>query len=868
MRDREREMAEEMRLHLEHRIEQKVSAGLSPDDARAAALREFGNVEAVKLTAREQRRSWRIATVARDIAFGLRVLRRHPGFATTAILTLALGVGANVAVFSVVRAVLLEELRFPDAGRVVSIALRYELMKQHDLTVEQMQAVDLGAPAIRTISGSTSTLMAIRGDADTERAYVEQVLPEFFEVFNVAPLLGRTLGAAEIVAEARAAVISDNLWRRQFNGRPDLAALRLRIGADTYDVVGVMPPHFYPNPSTYIDVDLWIPAPAALRASRRQIRTVARVAPEASIDDAETQVAGVINQRRPRDIEFSDRVRRYLGASVAPLGADDIAAVKPGLVMLQGISAFLLVITCANLANVFLTHATTRRRELSVRAALGASRARLVGQLLTEATVIAAGGAILGLAIALVTTPMLTARAVNVLPHNVPVAIQTPELIIAAAAAALSVLFFAGIPALIAARAEPFADMRESGTGTATRGVRVFRAGLVTAQSLLAMAVLTGAALLTRSFAKIVSQPLGFNPRGLVTGELELPTSSPAWREEARAFARRLDDELKSRVGGGDVVVVEHMPYNSTVLSSEYVLTLAGAHAPLKIGMADSRTTKPGALEFLGVPLVRGRAFADRDTAAAPPVALVNEAFVNEFAAGRDLLGAQIRNNNNRLDMPPLTIVGVVADTRARSRSLADRAAVYRPLDQWPAFRMTMALRGVTVGAATTAMREAVRALDANLPVTSIGAVEEKIGAAERRRQFYLSMLVVFAILAVSLAAVGIYGVVAHVTARRAREMGIRLALGARPRGLVRMVVRQSMLPIGLGISAGLVGAWWLAALMQSNPVFKAQLFQITAHDPVTFIAVPCTLFVVATIACWIPARRAAAVAVTEILKD
>ena len=860
LRDREREMAEEMRAHLEHRVAQKMAAGMPEAEARAAAAREFGNIEVWKLSAREQRRTWRLATIARDIRFGLRVLRRSPAFALTAILTLTLGVGANVAVFSVVRGVLLESPPFPDAERVVSVMRNVERSRGHQLSPTDLEVIRTRSTAVAYVAGSLLEQVAARGDADPERVVAERVEPQFFDVYQVRPARGRALGHSDADPSARVVVISDALWGRQFGRREDVVGQTLYLGRDAFSVVGVMPPEFFTNPNATIDTDVWRLMTAGPSERVATLSTVARLRPETSIDDARAQLTALLP---PVNVElFDGQVLKHLGVIVSPVGSSEAVALRPGLLLLQGVAAFLLLIMCANLANVFLAHASDRRREFGVRTALGAGRARLVCQLLTETAVIAVFGGAAACLVAYLTAPLVYALAQDLLPRTATIAVRFPELAAAFGLAFATALLFAGIPAWVVSRSDPLRADRGAGTSTASRGARAYRATLVSAQVLLALVVLVGSGLLLRSFGRLLSQPLGFDPEGLVTAHVQVPTATTKPREEAAVFARRLNDELQSRLPPGSYIVGGDAPFSPQGTTNWQLVPPEGG-APLRHEMAGARSIAPGALQFLGIRLLQGRYLTDADGSGSMPVAVVSESFARRFGRGRDVMGSTVVAGTR----PPATIVGVVADVRATSLGSTAAEAVYQPYAQWSSSSMVVATRGISEYAAARAIADAVRTIDSTVPVTDVGEVDKKILKRERRRGFYLVMLSVFAALALLLTGVGIYGVVAHVTRGRTREMGIRLALGARPHGLVRMVVQHSLIPVGLGLGAGLVAAWWTTRLLQTNPVVKAQLFQTSPHDPLTFATGSAVLLAVAAIACWLPARSAAAARVTDVLR-
>jgi predicted permease len=492
MRDREREMAEEMRLHLEHRVDQKVAAGMSPADARTAALREFGNVESMKLQARRQRRTWRLVTALRDVKFGLRLLRRSPGFAVTAVVTLALGVGANVAVFSVLRGVLLEKPAYPDPDQVVHVWRYVERMVNHPLTADDLALIRATTTAMPLLAASMQRMATLRGEAPPERAYVARVQLDFFPAYGVAAASGRWFGAGDFAPDARPVAISDALWRRQFAAGGDVLGKVIHLDDTAFTVVGVMPSGFVTDPASSIEAKAW--TPMLLAPDERLLgRTVARLRADMTAADAAAQLSAILP---PQNVEFFDgKINRHLGVRVVPVGTQEAEAARPGVLLLQGAALLLLVIMCANLGNVLLAHATERRRELGVRAALGAGRSRLIGQLLTEAAVIAAIGGSLAVGLAASVVPALQALAGNLLPRSAAIAVNLPELFVALGVSWATALAFAGIPAWLISRAVPLDAFRGTTTNSNTAGAAAFRASLISVQVLLALVALVGSGL-------------------------------------------------------------------------------------------------------------------------------------------------------------------------------------------------------------------------------------------------------------------------------------------------------------------------------------------------------------------------------------
>jgi putative ABC transport system permease protein len=787
-----------------------------------------------------------------NVTSGLRILRRSPGFATTAVLTLALGIGVNVAIFSCVRAVLIDDLPYADPSRLVSLWQTMPRVRPGNFSVDDFEAIRQGAPAFSSVSGGAWSQVTVRGTADPERVIANRVTREFFAVFGVAPLQGRVFGAADFAPDVHPVVISHGVWRSQFGGATDAVGQTIHIDRDPWIVVGVMPSTFTPS---IAGNGLWTPlAPAGARSPTVSLFLSARLAPGVTLQTARAQLGAIMTPRQ--------RERRgYDGTSVERLGESDANTVRPGLLLLQGVAGFLLLITCANLANVFLAHTTARRRELGMRAALGAGRWRLVRQLLTEAAAVATLGGAIGVGAAYLGVPALIATASSVLPRGTTVEVRAPELVVGLGLGWLTALVFAAIPAYLASKADPLDAIRGATQVTAGRAIRALRAGLITAQVVLAVVVLTGAGLLIKSFARVVSLPMGFDARGLVTADLALPAPPVFSVDDARTFEHRLEDEVRARLGTRPVAFANYMPYG-VVASRDWTLEPVAGSADERTGYADYRAVSAGYFATLGVPLIRGRQFLPADGAAGPPVAIVNEAFVKKNARRADPIGLQVRAGTS-----VFTIVGIVGDIRTGLLESSPNPAVYVPLEQTPSYALAIAVRASDTAAVAKQLAAAVRSLDPDVPLTRVGAIDAKVAEREVQRRFYLSMLSLFALLAGVLAAVGTYGVTAHVTGLRTRELGIRLALGARPGALKALVIGQGLRPVLAGVVGGVVGAWWVTSLLKTNEIFSSQLYEVTPHDPWTLAAAAVGLLATAAMACWIPARRASRVEPTVALR-
>jgi putative ABC transport system permease protein len=800
--------------------------------------------------------------ILQDVGFAVRSVRSRPAFLATAVLTLALGVGANVAIFSAVRAVLLDDLPYPEPDQLVHVSLRTTELPEGGLvpSVRMFEYIEASATEFSALGVAVPEEPTLTGSGDAEQIDARAISRGFGAVSGLAPLAGRLLQPQDFADGADAVLISRRFSLARFGGDDAAVGRQIRLQGVAKTIVGVVPDEFDAGGPRTDSPALWLPLVWKDGQGSIGSQMVARLAPGLDAPTAESRVSRLAASLS----EVEGGSTHITGLRLMPLAERDRAGIRAGLLLLQGISGFLLLIACANLVNLFLANATIRGREFGVRAALGAGRWRLVRQWLTEAVVIALAGGALGVALAYLSVPVLVASASWTLPRAGAIGIRGPELAAGLGLALLAALAAAAIPALIASRADVVATLRGGMQVTRGRMTRALRNGLVAAEVLLAVILVTGAGLLINSFARVASLPMGFDSRGLVVAEIPLTYREP---ERRLAFARALHEDLRARFGDGHVAIGS-MPYSSAELAPAPLVqaSTAGEAASAPAGTAQRarsipfRTVSHDYFETLGIRLVRGRPFLPTDTATSPRVIIVNEQFVRDFGHGQGLVGEGVRSGRVELE-----VVGIAGDTRSGRVSQPPAAAVYFPLEQ-RRFPITVAVRAPDA-AVLPALREAVRRLDPNVPVARAEAIEARMRRAEAQRRFYVLMLSLFGALGAALAAGGVYGVMTHVTGQRTRELGIRAALGARPAQIQGLVVRQGLRPVVIGVVGGVLGAFWLTGLLKTVPLFTAQLYEITPHDPLTFALASAALFTVGAIACWLPARRGARVDPVTVLR-
>ena len=794
-----------------------------------------------------------------DFRFAARVLLRSPGYSLVALVTLALGIGATVAIFSAVYAVLLAPLPYPDPETLVvpvstSAARGFDRAgvpyadyldwrEQRDIFTN----VAVWRPTAVDVAGSTAT---------PEHVEAAQVGEAFFDVLGVRPLAGRTLEPADhAVKSARVAVISYGLWQRQLGGVPDVLDRDLRIGGEPVRIVGVLPPDsMWPA-----EQQIWLPLrPAQFSEDTRSRRdnmiflAIARLAPGVTIEAGRARVAAIA----ARVAQDHPESRKSWSSNLIPLREYFVEPeLRNALLVLLSAVGVVLLIVCVNIANLLLARGTARGRELAVRTALGASRLRLVRQLLIESLLLAAAGGALGVAVGAPLLVSLRRLAPEGVPYVAAMTLNTPALAAAAALTLGSVLLFGVLPAVAGSRRSPVAAMREgsAGAGAGTATVRL-RDALVIAEMAMAVVLMVCAGLLVRSFTKIVNRDPGVAVGRVIAARVSLPQARYPKDDDKARFFERLTRELAAQPGIVSASATSYLPAGGGGFGLGRVFLKEGQPEPPASAdyEANWNVVTPDYFRTLGIPLVRGRTFTARDTASSPPVMIINETLARRMFPAGDAIGHRIRSwrDENLLR----EIVGVVADVRYFGLGDADRALAYVPHEQnayWGAMVVAARTTGNPAEFART-MREAVARIDPNLAVGRLGTLAEFARASVARERFSAALLGAFAALSILLASVGIYGVMAYVVARRSRELGLRAALGASPRTLFAQVAARGLLLTTIGGVIGLAGALGAGRLLSSL------LFDTAAADPLTIGAVAVLLPLITLAACAVPARRAA----------
>ena len=795
--------------------------------------------------------------LGRDLRYGVRGLLKHSGFTAAAVLTLALGIGACTAIFSVVHAVVLQPLPYPQPDRLVMV-----------WQTERNGPTNMGYPTFvdwRTQSHSFEAMAAmadwsptLSGVGDPQALRGARVTADFFRVLGTKPMLGRNFTDEDDRPNAPpVTIISYELWQNNFNRDLSLVGKPILLSGVQRTVVGIMPPDFQPllNPFNK-RVEIWRPlayegeTPPACRTCRH-LRTVGRIREGLTPDQAQAELDTLqhrIEKDHPTDYSSS-------GIMLTPVRDEFGGSVSSILFLLFGAVGFVMLIACANVANLMLVRTASRRKEIALRMALGASRWRILSQLLTESLVLAIAGGGLGVLFTIFGMEWLLSLAPTTIPRIEQIRVSPTVLVFALGLSFITSILFGILPALAATRTDLLTDLKQGGRSSAGLANRRLRNGLVVADVALAMILLAGAGLMLRSMVHVLDVPSGLSPDNVLTMRLSLFGTEFTGREANQRIVSTFQHSLErisSLPGVKAAGVVSQLP-----LGGDF--DMYGVHVkdqpesnPEDAPGAFRYGVTPGYIEALGIPLRRGRTLTAQDDEKSQPVVLINELLASRIWPGQDAVGKQVRLGGP--ERPWRTVVGMVGDVRHEGLDAPQRLQIYVPEAQWydPDSEMILAIRtNGNPSAIAPSVRQAIWLVNRNVRITDIATMDQVIGVSLAQRRFPLMMLGLFAIAALMLAALGLYGVMAYSVAQRTTEIGVRIALGAQPRKVLRLVLGQGSLLVVLGIAIGAGGALALRSLLSSF------LFQVKATDPSTLILSALVLSIVALLACLIPARRA-----------
>ena len=810
----------------------------------------------MRVSADRLRGLWELSEASRplamlqDLRFAARLLRKSPGFTAIAVAAIALAIGANTAIFSVVNGVLLKSLPYRDPDRIVIVWERnlprdrktnvagpanFLVWRDENHVFDQMSAV-------------TFTFgVNLTGAGDPAEVRAQMVNAEFFPVLGVNPELGRPISKAEDDANANVVVISHRLWQQHLEGE-EVIGRSINLNGRAQTVVGVMPPGFY-----FLDrtVDVWYPIgfTAESRVPRgRSLIPVARLRPGVSVAQAQAEMDTISARLTARYPAFDTGWT----TNVTPIAEEISGDVKPALVMLLGAVGFVLLIACANVANLLLAKATARQREIAVRSALGASRVRLVRQMLAESLLLSIAGGAAGLALAWAGVRLLVAAIGDqvAFPRVDAIALDGRVLAFTAAIALLSGLIFGFAPAVASVSVNLTTALKEGGRSGSPGRTGRLRSALVVVEIALALVLLAGAGLLLRSFARVVSTSPGFAADRVMTMQITLPSAKYADAAQRGAFYRTLIDRVRALPNVDEAGAVSFLPMNGLGAATSFEVVGQPKPAPGQEPVADIRIVDGGYFAALGIPLRQGRFFTSQELASQNHLAIVSDTLARTLFPNQNPLGQRLRVSWNGQGEDE--IIGVVGDVRMQSLEDDVRPAIYYPYSRtpYPTEHVVVKTAGNPL-AAVSSLVEIVHQLDAELPISSLRTMSDVIGRSLAERRIVMVLLAVFAAVALVLATVGIYGVMSYVVSQRTREIGIRMALGANRGGVIGMVVKQALALAGGGLVIGLASAITLTRMM------RAMLYDVQPDDPLTLTVVAVLLLGVAVAATALPALRA-----------
>ena len=806
-----------------------------------------------------------------DLTYGLRMLIKNPRFTAAAVLSLAIGIGANTAIFSVTNALLLRPLPYKDAERLVILWNRSPGLNVEQDWFSPGQYLDIKAEnqVFENVAATIDSSFNLTGQGVAERIEGARVSSSLFAVLGAQPTLGRVFTTDEDEqGKPTTAILSYAFWQRHFAGDPNVVGKTLSLNGNSVDIVGVMPRDFTLNKEVMPTVNkisnaeilLSLPMGWGKRTTRtnEDYNIFGRMKPGIALAQAQADVDRIVSGMKQQYPENYPPSSGFM-ISVVPLLQQVVGEVRRPLLILLGAVGFVLLIACANVANLQLARAAVRQREIAIRAAVGAGRRRIIRQLLTESILLSLIGGVFGLLLTFAGLGLLVSLGPDTLPRLNEIAIDARVLAFTFVVSLITGIVFGLAPALRSSRVDLNGVLKDSGRSTGAGHSRA-RNAFVVVQVALSLVLLIGAGLLVRSYNHIQSSNPGFNPQNVLSFRLSLPNSKykgPA----VTNFYKLLTDRVKALPGIESVGTSYSLPMSSVAFAWGPI-TIEGyvpKHSADFI-MSNERFVSPGYFAAMGVPLVKGRLFDERDVKDGQQTVIVNENLAERFWPTQDPIGKRLERGDKE---PWRTVVGVVRDTKEFSFDNEPPISIYHPHEQFPIGTMFMVVRATTpTSVLTPAITKELRALDPELPAFEFKTMEQRLSDTLSRRRFSTFLLGVFSLVALVLAAIGIYGVMAYSVTQRTQEIGIRMALGAEPGKIMLMIVRHSLILVVVGVVLGLGGAFALTRVMSSL------LFRVSATDTLTFVAPPLILAAVALLASYFPARRAARVNPTIALRS
>jgi predicted permease len=856
----EEELSEEVRDHIERQTAANIALGMSAREARRQAVLQLGSVEGVKESCREQRHGFWLETLWADTRYGLRMLRKNSGFATVAILTLALGIGANTALFSVVNAVLLRQLPFAHADRAFWITEVRPERSDAPFSLPDFLDYRDHTGSLDSLSAMGSWSANLTGRGDAEHLNGLRLSANLFETLGVTAAVGRTLEPEDDRPGAPpVAVMTYGLWQRRFGGDTSLVGQSLELNGASYTLVGILPPSFFfPIPVAELAVPL-LPDTDPWRENRNTVNfllLVGRTREGVPPERAEAEMNALARKLRQ---QFPGPNARKMGVKLTPMRDQITGGYRRTLWVLLGAVGFVLLIACANLANLNLVRAVERRREMSIRSALGASRRQIVNQLLVESVLLAAGGGMLGALLAPLGIRGLLALSPSSIPRAREIGLDASAFAFAVLVSLVAAIASGLAPALATSHGDLAQQLNEGGRGSTEGGRgKALRTGLVVVEVALSLILLAGAGVLLKSFSKVQAVDTGFDPHGVLAVRLSLPKDRYPDLAGVTRFYDALLPRLQTIPGASAVGVIQMLPLSGGVASIPF--TIVGRAFSKDDGPdAQYRVVNPPYLKAMRISLFAGREFAESDTDRTPLVCHINETLAKRFWPNGDAVGAHVMLDDNDSGPRDAEVVGVIPDVKDRGLDAASSFDIYIPLRQTHEDGVVHLQNNQywvvrTQGdplALANAFREQVRSVDGDVAASNVRSMDQYLSLTIAPRRFNLQLLSVFAIAALALAVAGIYGVISYSVNQRVHEIGVRMAMGAQRSHVLKMVIGDGIKPVLTGLALGMLGVFGLSNALASL------VFAVSTSDPATLAGVTVLFGCVSLAALYLPARRA-----------
>ena len=850
----EAELDKELRFHFESQVADKVRSGIAESEARRLTRLEFGGIDQIKEDCRESRGTLWLESILQDIRYGLRQLRKSPGFTIAAVTTLAVGIGAATAIFSVVDSLLLRPLPYPKAPHIVRIWMTFAPRGMMEIPLSEPEFLEFRqSQNLAHVAGFSVGTLTLTGSGDPLHVTASWGTSDFFTVMGTAPFLGRAFTSDELQqGHGQVAVISHRLWQSRFASSQEIVGASILLNGQSCTVIGVMPETFN-FPSN--EADVWQPlpiAPTSDKIGNHYLNLIADLKPQATLQQARSEMAMILDQIMHKYPKYYGGAAG-LGVSLIPLRQQMVGNLRPTVLVLMGGVAVMLLIACSNVAGLLLARGEDRKREIATRSALGATRSRILHQVLIENLLLFGTGGALGLLLSLACIKALSAADYLNIAETGGVKLDLRVLSFAAAASLLTGLIFGLIPALKASRSNFNDALKTGGRDAMGSHYRTrIRSLLVITEIAFSLVLLTGAGLMIDSLRNLLGVNLGFNPKHVITMRLSLPEARYSIPQTA-AFYGQLQDRVRGLPGVQAVAIVNQLPMSDVTPNASF--DVEGRPSNTDINVADTQIISPDYFRAMGISLMRGRFLNDEDAAHPPASIIVNQTLAGKVWPGTDPIGKRVRLGP---DYPWLSVVGVVTDIKNHGSNVATKPEIYflltgQMFQIWVDLRsMTLVVRTASeLGQTVSAIRGQLKQLDPNLPIYKVSTLKDIVASSISQTRFPALTLSLFACAALLLAAIGVYGVLAYTVAQSRHEIGVRMALGAQQGQILRLFLGQGLRWAAIGGCTGIVAALILVRFMRS------MLFEISAYDPRNLLAVVAVLSVVVLLACSIPALRA-----------